>query len=364
MKDIIINGTILDTKPTGLGIYTLNIINQLSLSKRRCTLFTSINYNSNDQIHVTKITKFVRPYPYKKLGGILRFLINQTYFTILAKRYNLAYLPTPHGSIFLKNQVVTVHDLLALHFPKQHKLQYYYYKFFLPFILKNAKCIISISESTKQDLIKFYNLSPQKIKVVHNGFDRNNFTYKADAKEYIEKKYNLKNFIFTVGSSYPHKNIDRLIKAFKDLDNQDLKLAITGHIGENQKKIISTYDIKNVIFLGYIDSDDLPYFYSAATLMVYPSLYEGFGFPPLEAMSCNCPVVVSNTSSLPEVCGDAVEYINPYNISSITHGIMKVIKDDEYRNHIIQKGHLQVCKFSWEQTSQDIIEVFNESEHE
>lgn len=231
----------------------------------------------------------------------------------------------------------------------------------MPFILKNAKYIISISESTKQDLIKFYNLPPEKIRVVHNGFDRKHFTYKVDAKDYIEKKYNLTKFIFAVGSSYPHKNIERLIISFKDLNMKDLNLVVTGQIGENQKAIISKYNISNVVFLGYIDFNDLPYFYSAAIAMVYPSLYEGFGFPPLEAMSCNCPVVVSNTSSLPEVCSDAVEYINPYDTNSITHGILKVINDDSYRNDLIQKGQLQVCKFNWEQTCQEIMKVFQEA---
>jgi len=171
---IIINATILDEKPTGIGVYTLNILNKISI---KYSLFTSLDYQMS---HVTliKLTKYIRPFPYKKIGGIIRFFINQTYFTYIAKKYKIAYLPTPHGSLFLKNQIVTVHDLLALHFPEQHKLQYYYYKYFMPTILKKAKRIIAISNSTKNDLVDFYKLDPSKIKVIYNGFDSNHFTFK------------------------------------------------------------------------------------------------------------------------------------------------------------------------------------------
>lgn len=355
---LIINSSILDTKPTGIGIYTLNLLKKFEKYDLDCIVFTSLNTITSKKI--IYISKYVRPYPYKKLGGILRFLMNQIYFTYVGKKYDIAYLPTPHGSIFLKNQIVTVHDLLALHYPAQHKLQYYYYKYFMPIILKNAKKVIAISESTKKDLINFYNLDEKKIKVIYNGFDKNHFSYKSDAKEYIYNKYNIQKYIFTVGSSYPHKNIDKLIEAFIQMNNKDLVLVITGEIGEYQKKMIEKYNVQNIFFIGFIDFKDLPYFYSAAEIMIYPSLYEGFGFPPLEAMSCNCPVIASNTSSIPEVCGNAVEYINPHELDSIIKSINKVKDNKQYRDSLIAKGLLQVEKFTWEKASKEIITLFEE----
>lgn len=356
---IIINASILDNKPTGIGIYTLNLLEKFNRLNMIYTLFTSLN-NNQKNVQLIKVIKYIRPYPYKKIGGLIRFLINQFYFTWVGKKFNIAYLPTPHGSVFLKNQVVTVHDLLALHFPKQHKLQYYYYKYFMPVILANAKAIVSISESTKNDLIYFYDINPEKIKVIYNGFNQSHFVHKQNAAEYIKNKFKLDNYIFTVGSSYPHKNLDKLIEAFKNLNDNNLVLAITGQVGSYQKVLIEKYNIKNIIFLGYVDYKDLPYLYSAAKAMVYPSLYEGFGFPPLEAMSCHCPVIVSNTSSLPEVCANAVEYIDPNDVSSIEKGIIKVINDKVYRNDLIEKGKLQSTKFSWEKTANELINLFKE----
>jgi len=359
---IVINGSVLDDKPTGIGIYSLSLINEFDKNNFKYALFTSLKSLKNKNI--INISKYVRPHPYKKIGGLIRFLINQLYFTWVGNKYDISYLPTPHGSVFLKNQVVTVHDLLALHFPKQHKLQYYYYKFFMPIILAKAKAIVSISESTKNDLIDFYDINPEKIRVIYNGFNQSHFVHKQNAEEYIKNKFKLGNYIFTVGSSYPHKNLDKLIEAFKDLNDDSLVLAITGQVGSYQKELIEKYNIKNIIFLGYVDYKDLPYLYSAAKAMVYPSLYEGFGFPPLEAMSCNCPVIVSNTSSLPEVCANAVEYIDPHDIFSIEKGIRKVINDKVYRNDLIAKGKIQSDKFSWDKTTTELIKLFEELNYE
>lgn len=351
----IINASILDVKPTGIGIYTINVLKQFNAKGLPYTLFSSMD--DLGQKSLIKLPKWCRPFPYKKPGGMFRFVVNQFYFTLVANKFDVAYLPTPHGSLFLRNQVVTVHDLLALRFPSQHKLQYYYYKFFLNQILKKAKGIVAISEATKSDLLSFYDLDPNKIKVIHNGFDSTLFSYKESAASYIDTKFGLSNYIFTVGSSYPHKNIDRLIEAFlMSSSSSDTQLVITGHIGENQKALMEKYQASNVKYIGFVESSDLPYLYSAAECMVYPSLYEGFGFPPLEAMNCHCPVITSNISSLPEVCGDAVQYVDPYDTSSIARAIDKVIADDSFRSQLVVKGLERVQLFNWESTASDIAE--------
>jgi glycosyltransferase involved in cell wall biosynthesis len=359
---LIINASILDKKPTGIGIYTFNILKEFTSKQIKYTYYSSlINKNNESNIY---ISKYVRPYPYRKFGGLLRFILNQTYFTYKAKNYKIAYLPTPHGSLFLNNQIITVHDLLALHFPKQHRLQYYYYKYFMPIILRKSKMVIAISESTKNDLINFYNLPASKIRVIYNGFNKDHFNYKSNAEEYIYNKYKIKNYLFCSGSSYPHKNINVLIEAFSKINDDTISLVITGHIVEYQNEIIKRLKLKNVIFIGFVDFNDLPYFYSGARAMVYPSLYEGFGFPPLEAMSCHCPVIASNISSIPEVCGNAVEYIDPYKVESITNAINKIVSNSSYKSFLIEQGLNQIKKFNWGKTADEIIKLFKETDYE
>jgi len=359
-KKILVNAAILDDKPTGVGVYTYYVLEYLANSGFCYDIFTSYdNYGKIIPSKIIKTSKYTRPYPYKKLAGLVRIFINQTQLTLMGKKYDIIYSPTSHGSFFLDNQIITIHDLIALHFPEQYKMQYYYFKYFMPYLLKKARKIIAISQSTKNDLLNFYGLDNDRVQVIYNGFSASNFEHKENAKEYISNKYNISNFILTVGSSYPHKNIARLIEAYIHLPKeitQNYKLVITGYPNSYQQSLLKKYSNynKKIIFIGYVDSKDLPYLYSAAELFVYPSLYEGFGFPPLEAMSCRCPVVVSNLSSLPEVCGSAAEYINPYDINSIAMGIQKVFYDQNYQKILVDKGLKQIQKFDWVNTIDQI----------
>lgn len=362
-KKILINGSILSEKPTGVGVYSFNVLNKMQNEGVSADIFSSFDFNLNTNNNKTiKTTKYTRPHPYKKLAGAMRFMVNQTQLSVLGLKYDLVYSPTSHGSFFLNNQIITVHDLISLHFPNQYKLQYYYFKYFMPILLKKAKKVIAISQSTKNDLLKFYDLTEDKIKVIYNGFNPQKFQYKENAKDFIYKKYGLNDFLLTVGSSYPHKNISRLIEAYISLPNDIVnkyKLVITGYPSKYQQNLLYKYCdySKNIFFLGYVENKDLAYLYSASELFVYPSLYEGFGFPPLEAMSCECPVVVSNLSSLPEVCGEAAEYINPYDSKSIAKGIQNVFYDKNYRELLVKKGIKQVQKFNWEKTVQQIANL-------
>jgi len=354
----------LDYKPTGVGQYILNILNQFNRMKIRYSLFTSVEIQKNN-VKLIKTTKFVRPYPYKKLAGFIRFLVNQTIFPLIAKNYDIAYFPSTHGSFLLKNQIITVHDLIGLHFKTQHILQYLYYKLALKFILKRAKTIVSISESTKKDIIKFFEISPQKIKVIYNGINHEVFYPRKNAKNYVLNKYKISNYILAVGSSYPHKNIHRLIEAFVQLqkENPYIILAITGYPTSYQKELIKKYNLENIKFLGYIQIEDMPYLYSGAECLVYPSLCEGFGFPPVEAMACGCPVAVSNVSSLPEVCGEAAIYFNPYDIDDIKVAIEQILNNTILKQNLIEKGLIQAKKYNWEKTAKEILKVFKECLH-
>jgi len=357
---ILINATMLDDKPTGLGQYILNILNQFDKMGIKYSIFTSIDIKKNN-IKLIKTTKFVRPYPYKKLAGITRFVINQTIFPSIAKNYDIVYFPSTYGSFLLENQIITVHDLIGLYF-SQHILQYLYFKYALKFILKKAKIIITISKNTKNDVIKFFDVNPQKIKVVYNGINHEVFYPRKNSKTYILHRYKISDYILAVGSSYPHKNIHRLIEAFIKFQKMypHITLAITGYPTPYQKELIKKYNLENVKFLGYIPLGDMPYLYSVAKCLVYPSLYEGFGLPPLEAMACGCPVAVSNSSSLPEVCGNAAIFFDPYSVEDIKNAIEQVFINKNLKQNLIKKGLIQARKYNWGRTAKKIIEIFEE----
>jgi glycosyltransferase involved in cell wall biosynthesis len=161
----------------------------------------------------------------------------------------------------------------------------------------------------------------------------------------------------------PRKNINNLILAFKKIGLRDIQLILVGSrsnvFASNELKDF-IHSQKNIIFSGYIPDDELIRLYSEAKLFVYPSYYEGFGLPPLEAMACGCPVVVSNVASLPEVCGNAAQYVDPDNIEGIAEGIHKVLTDEPLRQSMMEKGLERAKLFSWEKAAKEHIKVFEE----
>lgn len=192
-------------------------------------------------------------------------------------------------------------------------------------------------------------MQEEKIVKIYNGYDKNLFFPRNSARSYIYGKYKIEDYILAVGASYPHKNYDNLIKAITLALDKNIKLIIAGGKDEYRnylKKLAKELNlVDRVLFINYVPQKDLPYLYSAAKCLVYPSLYEGFGLPPLEAMACGCPVITSNTSSLPEVVGDAGVMVNPYNVEEIGRAIDLVLSNENLRREMIEKGLKQVQKF-------------------
>jgi len=243
-----------------------------------------------------------------------------------------------------------------------------YLRTLLPKSIKNADMIIAVSENTKKDIINCFNISSDKIQVVYEGVD--DFFKIINDKgrlEQVRKKYNIsKDFILNVSMITPRKNLITLIKAFKLLrDSKNIKcqLVIAGGKGwwyEDVFKTVSALRLEDeVIFTGYVPDEDLLYLYNAATLFAYPSLYEGFGLPILEAMSCGCPVVASNVSSIPEVCEDAALMINPKDVEELSQAMYKLIIEGSLRQMLIKKGLERVKQFSWRKTAEQTLEIYN-----
>lgn len=375
---IAINASILDDRPSGLGVYTYNVIKELinlidNDSGDILYIYTSVpNYfEKRKNIIIKKIPEAVQPI-HGKSAAIKRFKWVQYNLLKDMKKegIELLYSTTHHGSIFCKNQIVTVHDLAPLYFnyrdSLQRMLQVKYFKTILPLILKKAKKIIAISENTKKDIIKFYNIDENKVVRIYNGYDQNVFYPRYNAYEYMLQKYKINSdYILAVGASNSNKNYESLLYAMNLIKNKNIALLIIGGKKEYKdalKNLAKRLKIENKIcFFDYISQEDLPYFYSAAKCLVYPSLYEGFGLPPLEAMACGCPVITSNVSSLPEVIGEAGIMVNPYSFEEIARAIDLVVSNENLRTEMIRKGFEQAKKFSWTKTAEEIYKTIKET---
>ncbi len=367
---ILINASIVDRKPTGLGRYTLEVVNRLiSISNNFLDYYivTSVpEYFNINRGHILKIPKFTQPL-YGKKAAFLRFV----YSNFILHKLNsisLIYSPTHHG-LFTSSvrQIITIHDLLPIRFKSiysKESVAYFYYKMILPMLMRKSEKLIVPSEYTKFDVVNL-GVSPDKITVIYNGISLKYNT--SLSRSYFLKKYGItQEYILSVGTtSFPYKNAEGLIKAFSNILNRlDYELVFCG--GRNKylqdlKYLVQSLGIeKKVKFLSYLDDCDLYHLYKFSSIFVYPSTFEGFGIPPLEAMACGCPIVVSNVAALPEVCGDAAYYVDPYDVEDIARGIHTVLSDENLQKELVRKGFERVKLFSWEKSSKKLIEVIEE----
>lgn len=269
-----------------------------------------------------------------------------------------------------KKSVATVHDVAWRMFPGAFtKIMRRYLEWSTRLAVRSAMKIIAVSEATRQDLKKFYNISPDKVAVTHLGLNPNFRPMNYEECQVVLDKYGLtyKKYVLFLGTMQPRKNIIRLVDAFQKLKSEnhiEEKLAIFGGKGWLWEPILEkiTEAGKNgsVKYFNYADEKDLPYLYSGASLLTLPALYEGFGLPPLEAMASGTPVVVSNVSSLPEVVGDAGELIDPNSVDDIARGLLKVLTDLTVREQMIVKGLARSKEFTWEATAKQTLEVFKQ----
>jgi glycosyltransferase involved in cell wall biosynthesis len=265
--------------------------------------------------------------------------------------------------------VVTIHDCIHLMFPQYlpSKLAHVYAKGSMWSAARKADRILTVSEASKRDILRFFNVPPEKVAVIYNAIDER-FLAPANAErmELVRQRYQLDHpFVLYVGNIKPHKNIERLIDAFGRARSQcpdDLKLIIIGdeiskYPGLRQSVHKHKLD-KHVRFLGFQPMETLAAFYRLARAFVFPSLYEGFGLPPLEAMACGSPVVTSNVSSLPEVAGGAALLVDPYDANAIAGGIVRAVTDETLRADLISRGLDRARSFSWPQSVKKIHGIY------
>jgi glycosyltransferase involved in cell wall biosynthesis len=279
-------------------------------------------------------------------------------------KVSLLFSPLPEGMIVpVVPQILTVLDVTPLHFPKEYPLQRYYLRYFVSKLLRKSAGIIAITENTKQDIITAYGIKPERISVILPGYDRSRYRFGVEPGA-VKSKYALKSYLLYLGNLMPHKNLRRLLRAFALLHRElPYTLVIAGwkdprHYRALEAETQTLGLAEKVLFLNYVPADELPALYTGAELFAFPSLYEGFGLPPLEAMACGCPVVVSNIASLSEVCGDAAYYVDPYDVKNIAEGIYKVATNRELKENLAIKGRERTKLFSWEKSAREHIKVF------
>lgn len=289
------------------------------------------------------------------------------------KSNNVDIYHVPQNGIGLSRKVSclsisTIHDLIPYVMPETVG-RGYLKKFIaqMPEIIQASDNIITVSEFSKKDVMRIFDVPEDKIKVTHLAADHIFSPLdKSKAQEYIKEKYKIDDdFLLYLGGFSARKNVRSILIAFsriyKNL-SKNYKLVFLGPSRDEHdalKKLADALNIRDkVIFTGFAPHEDLPLFYNAASLFIYPSFYEGFGLPPLEAMSCMCPVITSNVSSIPEVVQDGALLIDPQDCDELKTSIEKILEDEDFKNNIIEKGYERSKAFSWKKTAMETLDIY------
>jgi glycosyltransferase involved in cell wall biosynthesis len=354
---IIINLSILFSRPTGIGSYVQNIFNYLKILNP--TLLTRQSY---PDFNCYSIPKDLTP-DFGAKGHLRRLVWTQFQIPEIYDRLGseLLFSPVPEAPIFSNcRYIVTVHDFIPLRFPRRSSPLYQYFKWYLPQVLNQATHIICNSVATATETIDRFQIPAAKVTPIPLAFDTKHF-FSIAQEQTADSPY----FLY-LGRHDPYKNVARIISAFSRLSNCDrYELWLGGssdrrYTPQLQHQITELGLEKRVKFLEYIPFADLPKIIRQARALVFPSLWEGFGLPVLEAMACGTPVITSNLAALVEVAGDAAILVNPYEVSEIAAAMSDLIEDDELHQQLRRAGLQRASQFNWSQTAQATIEVLQQ----
>lgn len=355
---------------TGTEWYSYNLILELSKidSQNRYFLYTP-NKLKDDLANLPEnFQEKVLNWPPRYLWTMIRLS-----FEMLVSPPDLLFVPAHIiPQIAPKKTVTTIMDVGFLRYPELYtSIELKYHRFGLSQAIKKAVKIITISEFTKKEMVKHCSIDPNRIVVIPLGFSKQIF-HPIDSEEQISrviKKYNIPlniPYLIYIGRLEKKKNTSGLIKAFNILKKQGFphKLVLVGKPGfgfEKIKELIKRFHLEDeVITTGWVLEKDLPFLLSGASLFVFPSFYEGFGIPLLEAMACATPIVASKAASIPEVVGEAGLLFDPYQTEEMAEVIKKVISNNNLRDTLVQKGFNRVKEFSWRKCAEKTLEVLKE----
>jgi len=355
---LLINLSFLGLQPTGLTTYASNLVSA-------CPFPNATLLAAAGKLSLSHSLSHYRHYDipgdlssdYGTRGHMRRLLWTQFQLPKLYRRLNasLLFSPVPEAPLGMDcSYMVMVHDLIPLHFKQWKSPLKYYFRYYVPQVLHQARHIICNSQATADDVVNFYQVPAAKITPILLAHDPQNFRFLDLPKQ---------NYFIYVGRCDPYKNLERALNAFARLaSGHDYEFWIVGppdkrytpHLQFQAEQLNIAHQVK---FLDYVAYDQLPILLNQAIALVFPSLWEGFGLPVLEAMACGTPVITSNLASLPEVTGNAALLVNPYDETAICQAMRQMITDNSLRSHLQTAGLTRAKQFSWIKTAQRTIEV-------
>lgn len=346
MMKIYINGRFLEYNLTGVVRYSLAVLNELDkIINNNIEFCLLVPPNVNIPISFKNIVI--------KNVGVNNGALWEQYDILKYSKDGWLLSLASTGPILKKRQIIVMHDAkMARKWKSDASFKQRYFLFFMGIFLgKLLKRIITISNYAKKELVNYFYINPSKITVAFEGYEH---ILNIEEDNNILYKYNLKNnnFILAVGGGSAKNNL-LTAKAMQLIDNKNIKLVLTGNIPNNVKDNLKKYN--NVELIGRVTDEELVSLYKNAICLCFPSVAEGFGIPPIEAMALGCPVIVSNRDSLPEVCGEAALYCDVNDVNSLVKQLNLVINNEEVRDKLIEKGKLNLKRFSWEKTSKIIL---------
>jgi glycosyltransferase involved in cell wall biosynthesis len=355
--NIAINGRFLSRRSTGVDRFAKEIIKAIDLliaqndsivEELTFTIITPQNVIDQPPLtNISYITTGIRTNQFWEQWDLPKFTKSRY---LLLNLCNTAPISVP-------KQIVVIHDAATINMPIAFSRSFrLWYRVLMPILGKISRKILTVSEFSRHEISSAFGISPHKISVVIEGGEHINHT-PSDAGAI--KRFGLANrpYILAVSSMAAHKNFRLVLDAVCSLENPPFDIAIAGGANSRVFGDAGMIHSDRVKWLGYVSDAELRALYESAMCFVFPSLYEGFGIPPLEAMNCGCPVLASDAASIPEVCGDAALYFDPKNPTELATLLMKIAENPALRNELILKGYTQAALFSWEKAARQVIEA-------
>jgi len=370
--------TILNPKAgnrAGIAHYTYYLVKSLLALNKLDEFVLFFDHSARDIVkEFLEPNSTIRFFSFSQYRRYLPFVYSHLFSAINVRREKLDVFHSPANVVPLGYRgpfTVTIHDLAIYRHPELFpSKQGFSVKYLVPKTVQRADRIIAVSESTKRDVQEFFEIPEEKISVVYEGvlYERFNTTNKEEIEKLRAQFGITGNFLLFVGTLEPRKNLIRLLEAFYLLLERSsgfkdsVQLVVTGAKGWLYDSIFEEVESRKfgqrVIFTGYLNAAEIAALYVNAYAFVYPSLYEGFGLPVLEAMAAGTPVITSNVSSMPEIAGSAALLLDPIDIEGLSSAIERVLGDPELRSELSRKGRMQAKRFSWKRCAEETLAVY------
>jgi len=352
---------------TGGDYYFLHLLEAL-LKNENCNTYKAYTRIPFD-IHHPRLEEKKAIIPGRLLNQLWKYF-NICPMETLIGDIDIYHSPYPYMPYVKKaKRIITVHDLSFLRIPDIFEKSIYEWNMHSVSYMKKADYLIAVSQQTKNDIVELCDVNPEKISVVYNGIDHNAFipVDQVVCTQFLKNKNIVSPFFLYVGTIEPRKNLIELLNAFNKFYlsvDKEVKLVLIGKKGWLYDDVFATYESlpskNNIHFLGYVPIDELKYYYSACIAFVYPSLYEGFGLPNIEAMACGAPVITSNNSCIPEIVGDAAVLVDPRSTDELFGALRAIYTDPDLRRSLIKRGLAKSQSYSWMSCAKDTLGIYKQ----